>query len=121
MTTLDTGTDDLLARVEDGVAVLTMNRPDRRNALSRAMLDALARTLADVEVSGDVGCVVLTGAGGGFCAGGDVKDMAEEAADGLAFDARVHLQRRSHHATAGRLHDMPKPTIAMLGGPAAGA
>jgi len=121
MTTLDTGTDDLLARVEDGVAVLTMNRPDRRNALSRAMLDALARTIAEVEVSDDVGCVVLTGAGGAFCAGGDVKAMAEEASNGVSFDARVHLQRRSHHATAGRLHEMPKPTIAMLPGPAAGA
>src|SRR3954449_9179317 len=121
MTTLGTGTDDILARVEDGVAVLTMNRPERRNALSRAMLDALARTLAEVEVSDDVGCVVLTGAGGGFCAGGDVKAMADEASNGISFDARVHLQRRSHHATAGRLHEMPKPTIAMLPGPAAGA
>lgn len=46
MKELDTGTDDLLARVDDGVAVLTMNRPDRRNALSPAMLDALAHVLA---------------------------------------------------------------------------
>src|SRR4051794_29338897 len=121
MTTLDTGTDDLLARVEDGVAVLTMNRPDRRNALSRAMLDALARTLADVEVDDDVGCVVLTGAGGAFCAGGDVKDMASGEDDGVGFDALVHRQRLSHHATAGRLHRMPKPTIAALPGAAAGA
>ena len=43
MREIETGTDDLLARVEDGVAVLTLNRPDRRNALSRALLDALAR------------------------------------------------------------------------------
>jgi len=121
MTDIDTGTDDLLARVEDGVAVVTMNRPDRRNALSRAMLDALARTLADVEVDDDVGCVVLTGAGGAFCAGGDVKDMASGEDDGVAFDALVHRQRLSHHATAGRLHRMPKPTIAALPGAAAGA
>src|SRR4051794_22096333 len=121
MTTLDTGTDDLLARVEDGVAILTMNRPERRNALSREMLDALARTLADVEVDDDVGCVVLTGAGGAFCAGGDVKGMAADTGDGLAFDAVVHRQRLSHHATAGRLHRMPKPTIAALPGAAAGA
>ena len=52
------------ATVEDGVAVLTMNRPDRRNALSEAMVDALARTLATVERDDSVGCVVLTGAGG---------------------------------------------------------
>src|SRR4051812_35857649 len=84
MAELDTGTTDLLARVDDGVAVLTMNRPQRRNALSPAMLDALARVLADVEVDEDVGCVVLTGAGGAFCAGGDVKGMAAGDGDGAA-------------------------------------
>src|SRR3954463_15748991 len=123
MTTLDTGTDDLLARVEDGVAVLTMNRPDRRNALSRAMLDALARTIAEVEVSDDVGCVVVTGAGGAFCAGGDVKAMAERPAgdQGDNWHGVIARQRRSHRQTAGRLHRRPKPTIAMLPGAAAGA
>jgi 2-(1,2-epoxy-1,2-dihydrophenyl)acetyl-CoA isomerase len=121
MREIDTGTDDLLARVEDGVAVLTMNRPERRNALSDAMLEALARVLADAETDDDVGCVVLTGAGGAFCAGGDVKAMAAGAEDGISFDARVHRQRLSHRATAGRLHDMPKPTIAALPGAAAGA
>ena len=121
MQEIDTGTEDLLARVEDGVAVLTMNRPERRNALSPAMLDALARTLADAEADDDVGCVVLTGAGGAFCAGGDVKAMAQDGAGEAGFDARVQLQRRSHRATAGRLHEMPKPTIAMVRGAAAGA
>jgi 2-(1,2-epoxy-1,2-dihydrophenyl)acetyl-CoA isomerase len=121
MREIDTGTKDLLARVEDGVAVLTMNRPDRRNALSGEMLGALAETLAAVEVDDEVGCVVLTGAGGAFCAGGDVKGMAAASEDGAGFDARVHRQRLSHHATAGRLHRMPKPTIAMLPGAAAGA
>jgi 2-(1,2-epoxy-1,2-dihydrophenyl)acetyl-CoA isomerase len=120
MRSLDTGTGDLIAQVDDGVAVLTLNRPERRNALSRAMLDALARTLADLEADDDVACVVLTGAGGAFCAGGDVKDMAA-GGDGLPFDALVHRQRRNHHETAGRLHRMPKPTIAALPGPAAGA
>ena len=76
MRTIDTGTEDLLAVVEDGVATLTMNRPERRNAMSGAMNEALAETLAEVEVADDVGCVVLTGAGGAFCAGGDVKGMA---------------------------------------------
>ena len=76
MRTIDTGTDDLLAAVDEGVATLTMNRPERRNAMSGAMNEALARVLAEVEVDDDVGCVVLTGAGGAFCAGGDVKGMA---------------------------------------------
>jgi len=120
MRPIDTGTDQLLAHVDDGIAVLTLNRPERRNALTRALLDALARVLAEVEADDEVACVVLTGAGGAFCAGGDVKDMATED-DELPFDARVQLQRRNHHETAGRLHRMPKPTVAALPGPAAGA
>src|SRR5436305_13690614 len=121
MREIDTGTDDLPARVEDGVAVLTMNRPDRRNALSGAMLEALARALEEVEIADDVGCVVLTGAGGAFCAGGDVKAMAAGGEDGVGFDARVHRQRLSHRATSVRLHEMPKPTIAAQPGADAGA
>ena len=83
MTALDTGTEDLLAEIDDGVAVITMNRPSRRNALSRAMLSALADVLALVEADDAVGCVVLTGASGAFCAGGDVKGMASSPADGI--------------------------------------
>jgi 2-(1,2-epoxy-1,2-dihydrophenyl)acetyl-CoA isomerase len=75
--TIDTGTSDLLAHIDDGVAVITMNRPERRNALSAAMLAALADTLAACETNAGVGAVVLTGAGVAFCAGGDVKGMAE--------------------------------------------
>src|SRR5438552_1356412 len=124
MTELDTGTTDLLATIDEGVAVLTMNRPDRRNALSTAMLDALARTLAAVEVDDAVGCIVLTGAGGAFCAGGDVKGMAGEGGGvgppggATGFDARIHQQRLSQRATAGRLWEMSKPTVAALPGAA---
>lgn len=123
MTRLDTGTDDLLADIDDGVAVLTMNRPDRRNAMSEAMMTAMDRVLRQVETDDEVGCVVLTGAGGAFCAGGDVKAMAERsAADrAQALDAAVHRQRLRQRATSGRLWQMPKPTIAAIGGPAAGA
>ncbi len=121
MTALETGTEDLLVRVEDGVAVLTMNRPARRNALSPAMLEALAAALREAEENDDVGCLVLTGAGEAFCAGGDVKAMAEGNASGMDYDALVARQRRSQRATSGRLHAMPKPTIAALPGPAAGA
>ena len=76
MTALDTGTEDLRAEIDGGVAVITMNRPDRRNAFSHAMVSALGAVLAQVETDEAVGCVVLTGAGGAFCAGGDVKNMA---------------------------------------------
>jgi 2-(1,2-epoxy-1,2-dihydrophenyl)acetyl-CoA isomerase len=126
MTTLETGTDDLLAEISDGVAVLTMNRPHRRNALSAPMLAALAAALAQAETDDSVGAIVLTGAGGAFCAGGDVKAMAEASADGNAgasrsIDAAIHRQRLSQRATSGRLWSMPKPTIAAIGGAAAGA
>src|SRR6195952_5540134 len=121
MRELETGTDTLLATVDEGVAVLTMNRPERRNALSSDMLDGLARTLAAVEVDDEVGCVVLTGAGGAFCAGGDVRAMSEGEGADLPFDARVHRQRLSQRATSGKIWSMPKPVIAMLPGPAAGA
>ena len=82
MTALDTGTEDLRAEIAEGVAVITMNRPGRRNAFSEAMLAALGAVLAQVEADEAVGCVVLTGAAGAFCAGGDVKGMAARRADG---------------------------------------
>lgn len=126
MANWDTGTNELLAEVENGVAVLTMNRPERRNALSSAMLGALAATLERCEMDSTIGCVVLTGAGGAFCAGGDVKGMAEGAdvgppGSGRDIDSRIHQQRVSQRSTSGRLHKMPKPTIAALPGAAAGA
>lgn len=123
MTLLDTGTDDLLAEVDDGVAVLTMNRPHRRNAMSPAMMAAMDRVLGELEVDDAVGCVVLTGADGAFCAGGDVKAMAERSAGEReqTIDAAIHRQRLMQRATSGRLWQMPKPTIAAIGGPAAGA
>src|SRR5271163_4682910 len=102
--TIDTGTDDLKATVEGGVATLTMARPERRNALSPAMLQALGKTLELCESDPAVGVVVLTGAGGAFCAGGDVKGMNERNADDGPvpdIDSRIHAQRLSQRATAG--------------------
>jgi 2-(1,2-epoxy-1,2-dihydrophenyl)acetyl-CoA isomerase len=125
--TLDTGTKDLLAHVDDGVAVITMNRPERRNAMSGGMLSAMSAALAAFETDPEVACIVLTGAGGAFCAGGDVKGMADgtgggsTAAAGSDLDSRIHAQRISQRATAGKLYKMPKPTIASLPGAAAGA
>ncbi len=121
---ITTGTDDLLAHIEDGIAFITMNRPDRRNALSGEMLKAMAEVFADCEVDPEVKCLVLTGAGKGFCAGGDVKGMAESYAKGertKTLDEQIHEQRISQRATAGKLFKMPKPTIAALPGAAAGA
>jgi len=124
--TIETGTEHLLGRIEDGIAVLTMNRPERRNAMSGAMVRALSTALRDAERDPEVRCVVLTGAGGAFCAGGDVKGMAEgQGGEGggrrRTLDEMIHLQRLDQRATAGKLYAMPKPTLAVLPGPAAGA
>lgn len=120
----ETGTSHLLANLKDGVLTLTMNRPEARNALSGEMLDALADQLTRAEVAKDVRCVVLTGAGKGFCAGGDVKAMNDQDADahpGNAPDEYIHRQRLIQRATAGKLFQMPKPTLAVINGAAAGA
>jgi 2-(1,2-epoxy-1,2-dihydrophenyl)acetyl-CoA isomerase len=122
--TIDTGTPDLLASLDAGVLTLTLNRPDARNAMSRAMNEALQAQLAAAEFNHDVKCIVLTGAGKGFCAGGDVKGMAASG-DGTVgaqtIDQAIHRQRVNQRATAGKLFKMPKPTLAALPGAAAGA
>lgn len=122
--TIDTGTSDLLAALDEGVLTLTLNRPEARNAMSGAMTDALANQLAKAEFDPAVKCIVLTGAGKGFCAGGDVKGMAARG-DGTVgnntIDGRIHEQRLNQRATAGKLFTMPKPTVAALPGAAAGA
>lgn len=123
MTSIDTGTDHLLAEVDDGVALLTLNRPEARNAMSAEMNGALREKLAEFELDPAVKVIVLTGAGKGFCAGGDVKGMASRGGDGpnATLDERIHAQRLNQKATAGKLFKMPKPTIAALPGAAAGA
>src|SRR5579863_7622696 len=120
----ETRTQDLLSSLDAGVLTLTLNRPEARNAMSEAMNRALAEQLASAELDPAVKCVVLTGAGKGFCAGGDVKGMAARG-DGTVgdntIDGAIHRQRVNQRATSGRLFKMPKPTLAALPGAAAGA
>ena len=122
--TIDISTPELLATLEQGVLTLTMNRPEVRNALSRPMIAALSAQLAAAETDTAVKCIVLTGAGKGFCAGGDVKGMAASG-DGTVgnntIDEAIHRQRINQRAIAGKLFKMPKPTLAALPGAAAGA
>ncbi|MGE5866886.1 MAG: enoyl-CoA hydratase [Rhizobacter sp.] len=121
MPQIDTGTPDLQAAFEAGVLTLTMNRPDARNALSRPMLQAMQQQLVAAEFDPAVRCIVLTGSGRAFCAGGDVKGMAAGGAATRTIDEAIHQQRHSQRETAGRLFKMPKPTLAVLPGAAAGA
>ena len=72
---IDTGTDQLLARQEGRVGVVTLNRPEARNALSDQLTPALRQMIKRFGEDDSVGCLLLTGAGTAFCAGGDVKGM----------------------------------------------
>jgi len=115
-------TDEILTRVDNGIAVVTLNRPARFNALTREMLSDLGSILTGYAESSDIGCVVLTGAGKAFCSGGDVQVQAQAATQGSTQspEERADALRRTMKASE-LLHDMPKPTIAMVNGVAAGA
>ncbi len=111
-------TDVLLEDLDGGVATLTLNRPDRLNALSPEMLDAFREALPRLDADPDVGAIVITGAGRGFCAGGDVKAMAGRAAPGS--EARYEHIRRAHQIPR-LLRGMRTVVIAAVNGPAFGA
>ncbi len=122
-TEIPTGTDTVRIELgDDGVAVIRFNRPDRRNALHDEMYPPIIATIQALAASGDAGCIVVTGEGSAFCAGGDVRDgsgrrdgaprptPAERAAN-LAANARVAVL----------LHEAPIVTIAAVNGAAVGA
>jgi 2-(1,2-epoxy-1,2-dihydrophenyl)acetyl-CoA isomerase len=114
---------DLLETIEGGIATLTMNRPEARNALSTEMFNGLAEALPRLANDPAVRLVVLTGAGAAFCSGGDVKGFARRAggeASTTTFDHRV-TDLRARMEVCRWLHEMPKPTLAVIPGPAAGA
>lgn len=132
---IDTGTGLLLAELRDGVATLTLNRPEARNALSDELTPALRRMILRLGHDPAVGALVLTGAGPAFCAGGDVKSMGRGRGPGpdpgpdpgsgsgakrSPGEAVLELQHRQRTLT-GVLAALPVPTIAALPGPAAGA
>jgi 2-(1,2-epoxy-1,2-dihydrophenyl)acetyl-CoA isomerase len=113
--------EELLLTVEGGVAVLTLNRPERLNALTRSMLSDLRTHLAALAEDPAIGCVVLTGSGRAFCSGGDVRVQAATAGHATQSPEQRADQLRASMEASRLLHDMPKPTIAMLNGVAAGA
>jgi 2-(1,2-epoxy-1,2-dihydrophenyl)acetyl-CoA isomerase len=125
--------DVLYDKRPDGVALITLNRPDSLNAMGGMLMPLLAKYLGESSRDNDVRCVVLTGNGRAFCAGGDVKDMGRRPAPpkenggetqasiiGMMDDA-VRGLRESQVQTSYALHTMPKPTIAMVNGYAVGA
>ncbi len=118
---------DLLTELKDRVLYLTMNRPDKLNAMSAEMMGAMVDNLARAATNPEVGAVVLTGAGRGFCAGGDITAMRDRnegtgagAGTETTIEDRVASLRRGEEASL-MLHQMTKVTIAAVNGPAAGA
>ena len=109
---------DLTETIEGGVAVLTLNRPERLNALSQAMLGALKESLARLADDDAAGAIVITGAGRGFCAGGDVKEMPNRAHQ--TYEDRVTRLSRMHELPQ-IIRRHPKVIIAAVNGPAFGA
>ena len=121
--------DVIFEKRDNGVAFITLNRPDSLNAMGGDLMPLLAQHLDECRWDGAVRCVVLTGAGRAFCAGGDVKNMAAQGAAGgdgkrspaASFAYGVDELRESQRRTSYTLHTMPKPTIAMVNGHAVGA
>lgn len=121
MTKIDTGTDQVLCSLEHGVATLTLNRPEARNALSDTLTPALRRMIKTFSEDDSVGALVITGSGKAFCAGGDVKGMAQAPKKERTLEeAAADLKQRQRTLT-GALMALRIPTIAAIPGPAAGA
>jgi enoyl-CoA hydratase/carnithine racemase len=121
---IDTGTDELLCAIRERVAIITLNRPEARNAMSDKLTPALRTMIRTCGENPDVGALLITGAGKAFCAGGDVKGMGahrDKKKLEMSYDEKVaDLQERQRLLT-GALVCVRKPTIAALPGPAVGA
>ncbi len=123
--------DVLFEKRPDGVALITLNRPESLNAMGGQLMPLLAAHLADCASDDSVRCVVMTGSGRAFCAGGDLKAMVagrdavlgpeDERSPAANFARGVETLRDSQRRTSYVLHTMPKPTIAMVNGHAVGA
>ena len=109
---------DLIETVENGIATLTLNRPERLNALSMDIRTGLLEALERLGHDNNVGCIVLTGAGRGFSAGGDVKSMGERSAAG--FEPRAAGIQFSNRIPR-LMRTLPKTILAMVNGVAVGA
>jgi enoyl-CoA hydratase/carnithine racemase len=111
---------DLLYDVRDGVATLTLHRPDRLNAISFPMLEELGRRLLEAEADDAVRVVILTGAGRGFCSGLDLKDAAQGKGIGGALSSGGASHFGTRELPTVILHQLDKPVLCALNGAAAG-
>jgi 2-(1,2-epoxy-1,2-dihydrophenyl)acetyl-CoA isomerase len=111
-------TDDVIIRVQDKIATVVFNRPDKLNALSRDLLVDSIDALTQWSRDPNIGAVIVTGAGRAFCAGGDVSMMAQNQPLGLEADID---RLRQMQELSWLLYNMPKVTIAAVNGFAMGA
>ena len=119
---VDTGTSELLCEIKDRVALITLNRPEARNALSDRLTPALRRMIKQCGDDPNVGALLISGAGNAFCAGGDVKGMGNNATKTeIPIEERVADLQMKQRTLTGALVAVRKPTIAALPGAAAGA
>jgi enoyl-CoA hydratase/carnithine racemase len=120
--TIDTGTTQLLCVIRERVAIITLNRPEARNAMSDLLTPALRRMIKERGDDPRVGALLITGAGTAFCAGGDVKGMGDNSAKkDWTVDERIADMKERQNLLTGALVAARKPTIAALPGAAAGA
>lgn len=108
----------VLLEVRQGIATLTLNRPEKLNALNFALLDRLLAIFDELETAREVRCIILTGAGRAFSAGGDIPEFANSVAAGPEA-ARRDFVARGQHVT-GRIESFPKPVIVAVNGLAYG-
>jgi enoyl-CoA hydratase/carnithine racemase len=99
--------DEILTRIEEGVATVTLNRPEKRNAMNRALLQGLAAAMEDLDGRADVRVVVVRGAGPGFCSGMDLREMAERRGTPdpeSGVSGVLERVERSRHPTIAMVH-----------------
>ena len=115
--TVETKEDAVLCSVEDGIATVTLNRPKALNAINEAWKRDMAEIIRRIDLDAAIRCVILTGAGRAFCAGGDLKEIGPESGP---METRVRIDRLFRFVMA-PLVRLEKPVIAALNGPCVGA
>jgi enoyl-CoA hydratase/carnithine racemase len=111
----------VLLDIEDGIATLTLNRPEMRNALTHEMSTSIIRTLDDLEREDDARVLVVTGSEGAFCAGGDINAMLERLSTDVPLQQAVKRIQQETSRAIQRLHEFYLPTVAKIDGVAFGA
>ena len=111
--------EDVLYRKENGIATITLNRPDKMNALIPEVVSGIYRTMEDAAANEEVRVIIITGTGQAFCSGGDVKAMAERATNPAATKSSTKSEQQRHHLAL-LFQGCSKPVIAAINGAAVG-